>query len=84
MNNIGSSFLLLAVALFLLWLAVTDKLSNLLDAWDVATGKTTAVSSTTTSATGNAANVATGKTTIQLSLPALPKIGATVANVGLA
>lgn len=82
MNNIGGSFLLLAVALLLLWLAVTDKLSNLLDAWDVATGKTKAVTSVATTAAGAAAHAATGVTKFSLTLPAMPQIGM-MADVGI-
>jgi hypothetical protein len=38
-RNLGNSFLILAIAIVILWLAVTDKLGNLLDAWKVAQGK---------------------------------------------
>lgn len=71
MNNVTSSFLLLALAVFLLWLAATNKLSNLLDAWDVATGKTTAQKTATASAGS-----------VSLTLPTLPAVS-TTAQVGL-
>lgn len=48
MESLSTSLLLLLVALVLLWLAVTDKLSRVLDAWDVITGKTDANSVATT------------------------------------
>lgn len=34
MNNIGSSLIILILAIVLLWFAVTDKLPRLLRAWD--------------------------------------------------
>lgn len=59
--------LLLLVALVLLWLAVTDKLSRVLDAWDVLTGKTGDATTTAASVVNTAVTT--------LSLPSLPKIG---------
>lgn len=43
MRNLGNSFIILVIAIVILWLAVTDKLSNALDAWKVGTGKAKAV-----------------------------------------
>lgn len=82
MNNIGSSFLLLAVALLLLWLAVTDKLSNLLDAWDVATGKLHAEGGVSNTANVALATPSGSPATVAITLPALPRIG-TTASVGV-
>lgn len=59
--NIASSFLLLAIAIFLLWLAVTGKLTQVLDAWDVAIGKASAQQKAAT---------ATG---VSLTIPSLPQ-----------
>jgi len=74
MNNIGGSLLLLLVALVLLYLAVTDRLSRLIDAWDVVNGS----KQTTNSLASNsgAPTVATGVPTgVTLSLPSLPILG---------
>lgn len=69
MDSLGGSFLLLVIALVLLWLAVTDRLSRLLDAVDVLRGNATASTTTTASTTPVAT---TGS--VSLSLPSLPKI----------
>jgi hypothetical protein len=82
MSNLTSSFLLLALAVLLLWLAVTDRLSQLLDAWDVATGKTKVAADDANSTLASATKVITGAPTVTISLPALPKLP-TMANVGI-
>ncbi len=71
MQNLSTSLLLLLVALVLLWLAVTDRLGRVLDAYDVLTGKEVG-------ANGNplAFNVpAILKQAPTLSLPSLPSLG---------
>lgn len=70
MGNLSTSLLLLLVALVLLWLAVTDQLGRVLDAYDVLTGKRT--SGGTLAATGS---TVTSFTTSTLTLPSLPAIG---------
>lgn len=73
MSNLTTSFLLLAIALVLLYLAVTDRLSRVLDAWDVVAGKATVNQS-------GAGAVSGSPVVFNLpSLPALPKIGGTAA-----
>lgn len=74
MQNLSTSLLLLLVALVLLWLAVTDKLPRLLDAYDVLTGKE--VSSGAGSGNTFAMSVPSIlKQAPSLSLPSLPTIG---------
>lgn len=72
MNNLGGSLILLIIALILLYLAVTDRLSRLLDAKDVITG-TKNVSGTT--ATVNTTSGTPIATNINVSLPTLPTFG---------
>lgn len=70
MSDMSTSLLLLLVALALLWLAVTDKLSRVLDAWEVIrTGNTTG-------ATQTVSNPLTGGPVV-FQLPSLPAIGTT-------
>lgn len=80
MDNLSTSLILLVVALVLLWLAVTDRLSRALDAYDVLTGKATSSGASVSPATGPGAVVNFPKVT--LSLPALPKVGSNV-QVGI-
>ena len=68
MGNLGGSLLLLLVALLLLYLAVTDRLSRLLDAKDVITGAKQVSSS-------GGASAVTNPSPVVLSLPSLPSIG---------
>lgn len=68
MDNLSSSLILLIVALVLLWLAVTDRLSRVLDAVDVLRGKSTATT------TGNTLTASVPGLP-QLSLPSLPQFG---------
>jgi hypothetical protein len=67
MESLSTSLILLVLALVLLWLAATDKLSRALDAWDVLTGKTTAAAS------GNVTNTTTVANTT-FRLPSLPPL----------
>lgn len=69
MNSLGTSLILLILALVLLWLAVTDRLSRVLDAWDVITGKTTA----TASAVSQTVAPLVARSSFQL--PSLPTLG---------
>lgn len=64
MSDVSSSLILLLLALLLLWLAVTDKLSLALDAFDVARGKKKAV------------EVASAGVSVlpQFSLPSIPAL----------
>lgn len=72
MQDLSTSFVLLVIALVLLWLAVTDKLSRLLDAVDVVRGKRV----TTETAASTVSSVAMGtRTPLQVSFPALPTLG---------
>lgn len=65
-----NSLILLVIALVLLWLAVTDKLSRLLDAWDVITGKTEVKQHALA-----AAGAGTVASNTLFELPSLPTIG---------
>lgn len=88
MSNLSSSLLLLIVALVLLWLAVTGKLGQTIDAWNVLTGKATASTPSTTGATPSA-TPASGPSNsgtaggLAFSLPSLPVFG-TMGTVGIA
>jgi hypothetical protein len=73
MNSLTSSIILLVLALVLLWLAVTDRLSRLLDAVDVLRGNATA--NTKTASATPAIGASDGKNTVVLSLPSLPTLG---------
>lgn len=79
MDSLSSSLILLVVAIVLLWLAVTDRLSRVLDAVDVLRGNATA-NTTTASNASNAGVVAAsdGKNVVALSLPSLPALGRSV------
>jgi len=66
MGNLGGTLILLLVALVLLYLAVTDRLSRLLDAFDVVTGSKQV-------ATNASASLPTSA--VSLSLPSLPSLG---------
>lgn len=70
MSDLSTSLLLLLIALALLWLAVTDKLSRVLDAWEVIT---------TGSVGGNSTVAANPLTNIPqiFKMPSLPAIGTT-------
>lgn len=71
MDNLSTSLILLVLALVLLWLAVTDRLSRVLDAYDVLRGQGTKTAAAATAAT-------TAATTYRLSLPSLPTLGQNV------
>jgi len=71
MDSLSSSLILLVVALVLLWLAVTDRLSRVLDAVDVLRGNATA--STTTTANAGVVAATDGKNLV-VSLPNLPPL----------
>lgn len=66
MSDISTSLILLVIALVLLWFAVTDKLSRVLDAYDVITGKSTATDN------GNASNTVVVNPIKTMTLPHLP------------
>lgn len=68
-GNLGGSMILLVVALILLYLAVTDRLSRLLDAKDVIAGKKQVA---TTGVTGTGAIASTSPV---FTLPSLPSLG---------
>lgn len=69
MSGAGGSLLLLLVAILLIYLAVTDRLSRLLDGIDVALGKKTASDATTATAS------TTPSGGVTFSLPSLPQLG---------
>lgn len=71
MDNLSTSLLLLVLALVLLWLAVTDRLSRVLDAYDVLRGQGTKAGTAATAAT-------TALTTYKLNFPSLPDVGRNV------
>ncbi len=73
MDSLSSSLILLIVALVLLWLAVTDRLSRVLDAVDVLRGNATTEKATTTAALPLLGTPSGGGTNI--SLPSLPAFG---------
>lgn len=85
MSNLSSSLLLLVVALVLLWLAVTGKLGQTIDAWNVLTGKATASTPSTTPSATPASGPSNSGTTggLAFSLPSLPVFG-TRGTVGIA
>lgn len=74
MQDLTSSLLLLLIAIVLLWLAVTDKLGRVLDAWDVISGKSTV------SSPGVSTNAGALKPVV--FLPSLPPLGQNV-QVGI-
>jgi hypothetical protein len=71
--NLSNSLILLVVAIVLLWLAVTDKLTRVLDAYDVIVGKKTA--SASTSFLSSSLSLPSITPTINVSLPSLPALG---------
>lgn len=71
-GNIGSSLLLLLVALTLLWLAATDRLSRIIDAWDYVRSGPGGTLPASTTTTNRAIDTVTRTV---LSLPSLPEIG---------
>jgi hypothetical protein len=77
----GNSIILLIIGIVLLWFAVTDKLSRVLDAYDVLMGNTQAsgnatAGNTVASAAAGAVQAATGTSpVVSLHLPSLPTIG---------
>lgn len=66
MSNLSNSLILLIVAIVLLWLAVTDKLSRVLDAYDVVVGNASVNATSTTVASLGATS---------FTLPSLPQLG---------
>jgi hypothetical protein len=75
MDSLSSSLILLVVALVLLWLAVTDRLSRVLDAVDVLRGNATVSTTATTGAASGVVAATDGKNLVALSLPSLPALG---------
>lgn len=71
-SNLTTTTILLVLAVLLLWMAITDKLSRLIDAWNVALGKSTATqtASNTSGTPVTPTNAAAMSTTF--SIPALP------------
>jgi len=70
MESLSTSLILLLLALVLLWLAVTDRLSRVLDAFDVLQGKPV----------GGANKVASAPALggVAFNLPSLPALGRSV------
>ena len=66
-----NTLLILLVAIILLWMAVTDKLSTAIDAWDVLIGNKQVCDGSSSSAVVNTLTSNLPKFT----LPSLPKIG---------
>ena len=88
MGNLGSSFLVLAVALLILWLAVTDRLGRVIDAGSVISGKATItptgqnpVTAAITGTPSGSAAATFGGTGggVLMKLPSLPSLGTLVA-----
>ena len=73
MDSLSSSLILLVVALVLLWLAVTDRLSRVLDAVDVLRGNAKTENTTTTAALPLSRTLNGGGANIVL--PSLPTFG---------
>lgn len=71
MDNLSTSLILLVLALVLLWLAVTDRLSRVLDAYDVLRGQGTKAGTAATAATA-------ALTQYKVRLPSLPELGQNV------
>lgn len=71
-DSLSTSLLLLLLALVLLWMAVTDKLSRVLDAYEVLKG---GKSSGLASAAGSAVSTVTQQSSYSLRLPSLPQAG---------
>jgi hypothetical protein len=69
MSNLTTTTILLLLAVLLLWLAITDRLSRLLDAWDVVTGKAKITAATVATTVTGAPT-----TTVAFQLPALPPL----------
>jgi hypothetical protein len=80
-SNVSSSLVILVIAIVLLWFAVTDRLSRVLDAVDVIRGKAN-VNETNTSPVAATIGAAAGNIGTALKLPSLPAIGQVV-NVGI-
>lgn len=75
-SSLTTSIILLLLALVLLWMAVTDKLGRVLDAYDVITGKSTASDVTGVSGGGGATTPVINSTAFKL--PSLPSLGVNV------
>jgi len=77
MKNLGGSVILLLVALVLLWLAVTNQLGRLLDAWDVVRGKATSSGASANNINNPSASAGAPATNASYlpSLPSLPALG---------
>ena len=76
MKNLGGSVILLLVALVLLWLAVTNQLGRLLDAWDVVRGKATSSGASANNNINNPSASAGAPATNASYLPSLPSLPA--------
>ena len=72
MGNLGGSLILLVLALILLYLAVTDRLSRLIDAWEIISGKLPVPGTTATVNNTSGTPIATN---VNISLPTLPTFG---------
>lgn len=68
-----NAVIVLLVAILILWLAVTDKLTRFIDAYHVITGDSTATTATTATVASVAGTVAAAGSTIQV--PSLPTLG---------
>ena len=73
-SSLTTSIILLLLALVLLWMAVTDKLGRVLDAYDVITGKSTANDVTGVSGSGTTPVI----NSTAFKLPGLPSLGVNV------
>lgn len=80
-SNISTSLIVLLLAIVLLWFAVTDRLSRVLDAIDVIRGNAK-VSQTNASPTAAAIGNVAGNVGTALHIPSLPPLGQVV-NVGI-
>lgn len=69
-----NSVILLLLAILLLWLAVTDKLSRLIDAYNVAVGNATANTTSGTVPTSAIVSSISGGDPV-FHLPSLPALG---------
>lgn len=74
MQNIQTSLILLVIGIVLLWLAVTDKLSRVLDAWDLIRTGQVHGQAIPVSGPGGISGVR-GTPPIAFHLPSLPVLG---------
>lgn len=74
-SGVPTSLLLLGLALLLLWMAVTDRLSRVLDAYDVIIGKSTTSATSGVSKVASAVNAIDPAIVTSIHLPSLPDVG---------